>query len=148
VCSAWCADKARHNAGGEGSSKQPPGAWKDIGGAMGKKYLEAFKHHNSITYSQVCSCLASHTLLRCVQFSSPELLPSLQHPYLGGWVLGNQIKNYSIICSFITCNLIRRMQQTSNGNPPLCRSPYHGTGCSLLSSCPSKAHMCTTLSQL
>ena len=47
------AGRPRADTGPDGSSRQSPGAWKDIGGAMGKKYLEAFKKHKSITYSEV-----------------------------------------------------------------------------------------------
>lgn len=55
---AVCADAGRPRAGAgpDGSSRQSPGAWKDIGGAMGKKYLEAFKKHKNITYSEVLLC--------------------------------------------------------------------------------------------
>ena len=51
LSTAVSADAGRPGAGTgpDGSSRQSPGAWKDIGGAMGKKYLEALQeaqeHH-------------------------------------------------------------------------------------------------------
>lgn len=68
LSTAVSADAGRPGAGTgpDGSSRQSPGAWKDIGGAMGKKYLEAFKKHKSITYSEVllCCSAASHSLFK------------------------------------------------------------------------------------
>ena len=49
-------------AGAEGSGQLPPsgdggaspsGKWREVGTAMGKKYLEAFKSRNQLTYAQV-----------------------------------------------------------------------------------------------
>ena len=35
-------------------SASPSGKWREVGTAMGKKYLEAFKSRNQQTYAQVC----------------------------------------------------------------------------------------------
>ena len=42
-----------------GADRSSPGAWKDIGEAVGKKYLEAFKSRNALTYHQVYQMLCS-----------------------------------------------------------------------------------------
>jgi hypothetical protein len=46
------AEAAGQPAGGEPGAS-PSGKWRELGGAMGKKYLEAFKSRKELTYAQV-----------------------------------------------------------------------------------------------